>query len=194
MTFRPFHRPLRLLGFGVALLLAAVSPLPGALGAEGLRDQLGPAFPAEKVAEAESLLGGLSLPAPEMGKVREGALLLARGAFPPSAVTDFLALCARLNAAGISPSDLVSKVQEGTAKRVESHRVTAVLEDRTGRLLQGRVLVLDLATAGVVFLDQQMAYRVVADYLARGISPVELRDRALRRDLADFPALDNVIR
>jgi len=61
-------------------------------------------------------------------------------------------------------------------------------------LKSARVVVLSLENEGVDFLDKQMSYRVLADYLARGVSPDELSTQVLKRDLGDYPALENVIR
>lgn len=126
--------------------------------------------------------------------LRQAAAVMAESGYPAEAAPRLLQLARELAQAGIGVDDLASKVKEGVAKKVAPDRVMAVLSERAERLKDGRALVLDLSGEGTVFLDQQMAFRVIADYMARGISREELRKRILSRSLADFPALENVIR
>ncbi len=155
--------------------------------------------PASVRAATEALPAGspalsLSLPSPDKEGLREAVTSMEEAGFPGEALEKLVYLARDLASAGISTNDLVSKVREGMAKKVGYERVMAVLGERVSRLKEARILVLELIAEGIVFIDQQMAYQVVADYLSRGISSRDLRKLVLQRSLADFPALDNVLR
>src|SRR5512138_915533 len=147
-----------LAGAALFLLLGAGSPAaaqPDPAGEEAIRSAVNGDADREALRQAVSAMAGAGYPAESFSRI----LQLARG----------------LSQAGIGVNDLSSKVQEGVAKKVPVDRVMSVLSDRAERLKDGRVLVLDLTGEGTVFLDQQMAFRVMADYLARGITREELR-------------------
>jgi hypothetical protein len=165
---------------GVALLSFSVVSYPAAQPAPaGERE---PAIRAAVAGEAD-----------REGLRRAFAAMTDAG-YPPESFSLLLRLAADLSAAGISVDDLSSKVSEGLAKKVPPDRVMAVLAERADRLKDGRVLVLDLSSEGTAFLDQQMAFRVLADYLSRGVPSAELRRRILTRSFADFPSLENIIK
>lgn len=180
---------------GVAAGLAlALFLFPGALRAEtegaAIARAWGGPF-AQEVSRSLALL-------PEEDAFRQAALQalsrMASAGFSPGDARAFLRLAEDLSRAGISLLDLGNKVQEGVAKGASPERIMVILEERASRLKGARTLVLGLESEGVVFLDRQMAYRVLADYLSRGIPGPDLAERVARRDLKDFPALDNVIR
>lgn len=166
-------------GLSGAFALILLSALPGIAGIpSGLEEGIKKAVPDE----------------PGRTELRQTLETMSVAGYPGEAATGLLEVAGDLSRAGISIHDICCKVREGVAKKAESGRVMAVVADRAGKLKDGRVLVLDLSSEGTVFLDQQMAFRVVADYLARGIPAPELRKRVLARSLGDFPALENLIR
>jgi hypothetical protein len=155
-----------------------------------------PAPVSVRAATEDQLAGlrALSLPSPDKEALRDAAAWMEKAGFTGEALARFVEMARDLASAGISTSDLASKVREGVVKKVGHERVMTVLDERVSRLKEARVLVLELAAEGVVFIDQQMAYQVVADYLSRGVGSRILREMVLQRSLADFPGLDNVLR
>jgi len=114
--------------------------------------------------------------------------------FPAGTCLDYVNLVSGLVKADISLGDLTSKVREGIAKGASPERIAVVIRDRADWLKRARVIVLSLENEGVSFLDKQMAYRVIADYLTRGVSPDELTAQVMEKDLGNYPALENVLR
>jgi len=146
------------------------------------------------VGEAQGIVGSLELDDEEVVHFRETVDVFREQGFPARSCLDYVNLAYGLNKADISLEDLAYKVREGVAKGATPDRVMVVINDRVGWLKSARVVVLSLENEGVDFLDKQMSYRVLADYLARGVSPDELSTQVLKRDLGDYPALENVIR
>lgn len=151
-------------------------------------------YGSEAARECRPYYSSLDIPAEEATMVVEAVRILAAAGFPYSCPRDYLRLVADLSQAGIGLKDLTMKIQEAVAKKVDPIRLIRVLEQRTDALKNARVVVLEVEGSGVEFLDRQMAYRVMADYLLRGVPAAELKTGMMERDLADYPALDNVIR
>ncbi len=170
-----------------ALLLGVIS----LIGAPGV-------FPCPALGgsprDEQAALNDLALPAAERDGMRDTLALMGEAGFSPDTREALLDMARELTAAGISTVDLASKVREGVAKKVNGERVMAVLAERVSRLKEARALVLGLVSEGTVFLDQQMAFQIMADYLARGIPAQDLRRRVAKRSFEDFPALGNVVR
>jgi len=144
--------------------------------------------------EAQGIVGSLDLQDDEVIHFRETVEIFRENGFSARSCLDYVNLAYGLNKADISLEDLACKVREGVAKGATPVRVMVVINDRVGWLKSARVVVLSLENEGVAFLDKQMSYRVLADYLARGVSPDELSTQVLKRELGDYPALENVIK
>ncbi len=144
--------------------------------------------------QVSALQGRVEIPEKEIGYFRETLVMLREAGYSDGLCVEFVGLASGLVRAGISLKDLASKVREGIAKGASTERVRAVIRDRTERLKSARVVVLSLENDGVSFLDKQMAYRVMADYLTRGVSAEEMSHRILDGRLSEYPALSNIIR
>jgi hypothetical protein len=150
---------------------------------------------SEAVADkAMAILGPVDLPDDELAYLNKTLEMFHESGFPPGTCLDYVNLVSGLEKADISLEDLTSKVREGIAKSASPERIAAVIRDRADWLKRARVVVLSLENEGVSFLDKQMAYRVMADYLTRGVSPEELTARVMEKDLDNYPALEHVIR
>jgi hypothetical protein len=150
---------------------------------------------SETVADqAMAILGPVDLPDDEVAYLKKTLDIFHESGFPAGTCLDYVNLISGLVKADISLEDLTSKVREGIAKGASPERITFVIRDRADWLKRGRVIVLSLENEGVTFLNKQMAYRVMADYLTRGVSPDELTTQVVKRELSDYPALENVIK
>ena len=152
------------------------------------------AYGRSVIDDAGPLIDDLVLSGSEFAHFSRTIEIFSQAGFSAGQCLDYLKLTSELQRAGISLQDLASKVREGVAKKVSPERISAVMEDRVRWLKSARVVVLSLENEGVAFLDKQMSYRVLADYLARGVAPEEISQRVLEGDLSDYPALGNVIR
>ncbi len=120
--------------------------------------------------------------------------ILADYKFPSTCPRDYLRMASELSLAGIELGDMTRKIQEAVAKKVSPERLIRVLEQRKEALKNSRVLVVALEEAGVDFLDRQMAYTVLADYLLRGVSKDSITEEVKQGNLKNYPALANLIR
>lgn len=176
-----------------AALLLSVSKMVLADNTE-VQAILAGAYGETLAAEAHGIIGSLELSDEEIVHFRETVELFRENSFSDRHCLDYVNLAYGLTKADISLEDLASKVREGVAKGARPERIMIVIDERVGWLKSARVVVLSLENEGVAFLDKQMSYRVLADYLARGVSPDELSAQVLKRELDDYPALENVIR
>ncbi|MEW6246509.1 MAG: hypothetical protein AB1555_07350 [Nitrospirota bacterium] len=80
---------------------------------------------------------------------------------------------------GLPPGPLVNKIKEGLAKGVEPARIEPVLREMAGRLETAQETLKDLSGRGLVDAGssgRQRAVEVLAEALARGASPDEVRE------------------
>lgn len=189
---RSFHRAVFTVSLFITLLLF-VSSLASAKNGE-VESILRGAYGEALASEAQAIIGSLDLPDDEVIHFRETVDIFRENGFTARSSLDYVNLAYGLTKADISLQDLACKVREGVAKGASPDRVMVVINDRVGWLKSARVVVLSLENDGVAFLDKQMSYRVMADYLARGVSPDELSTQVMKRELSDYPALENVIR
>ena len=152
------------------------------------------AYGAQAVRECQDHYKGLDLADDQAAVVREGIAILVQAGYPSGCPKEYLKLVAQLSRAGIHLNDLTNKIREGVAKNVSPVRLTAVITRRAEALLEARVLTLKLAGEKVEFLDRQMTYTVIGDYLLRGVKPEELMAGVLNGDLGQYPALERLIR
>ena len=155
---------------------------------------LSEAYGPEVARECQDYYHSVDVPQDQVNSVRDAVVRLVEAGYPDGCPRDYLRMVAELAGAGINLQDLTNKIREGVAKKVNPERLVRVMEQRTEALKRARVLALELEGEGFVFLDRQMAYTVVADYLLRGVSPEDLRTGIVEGSLAKFPALENVLR
>ena len=113
---------------------------------------------------------------------------------PSGCPREYLKVAAYLSRAGIELDDLTTKIKEGIAKKVEPQRLNKVIAQRGEALQEARVVVLNLEDGGVEFLNRQMTYSVIADYLLRGISSESIMEKVSQSDFSNYPALENLVR
>lgn len=79
---------------------------------------------------------------------------------------------------GLPPGPLVNKIKEGLAKGVDPARIEPVLREMAGRLETAQETLKDLSGRGLVDTGggRQRAVEVLAEALARGASPEEVRE------------------
>ena len=152
------------------------------------------AYGSQTARECRDYYSSLNIPEDQVAAVRDSIVRLVEAGYPSGCPREYLRLAADLSKAGIDLDDLTNKIREGIAKKVKPQRLNKVIAQRGEALQEARVLVLDLEAGGIKFLDRQMTYRVMADYLLRGVSPEEIKTSLTEGDLSKFPALDNVIR
>ncbi len=137
---------------------------------ECIHDLLAEAYGEEVARECSDYYSGLNIPEGMVLSVQEAIERLVEAGYPSGCPLEYLKVAADLSRAGIDLDDLTNKIREGIAKKVEPQRLNRVLAQRAEALKEGRVVVLELEGSGVDFLNKQMAYSVMADYLLRGIS------------------------
>jgi hypothetical protein len=149
----------------------------------------------EKVAkECSDYYSGLNIPEDKALPIQKAIERLVEAGYPSGCPIEYLKVAAALSRAGIDFDDLTNKIREGIAKQVEPARLIRVITQRAEALQEARVVVLNLEEADVEFLDRQMAYSVIADYLMRGISRGPIVEKVSQGDLSSYPALENLIR
>lgn len=181
---------------GSILLLALTLCLP-AKGYSSWKDVdtiLAEAYGEEVARECADYYSGLAITEDKVPSVREAIERLVEAGYPSGCPLEYLKVAADLSRAGIDLDDLTNKIREGIAKKVEPQRLNKVIAQRAEALKEGRVAVLNLEENDVEFLDKQMAYSVIADYLLRGISRESIMEKVVQGDLGDYPALANLIR
>ena len=190
-TLMPWYRA----GGMVVCLLAAVFFLPAiSFGSWSQVDKiLTEAYGAQAARECSDFFDALNIPDDQVAGVRDSIARLVEAGYPSGCPKEYLKLAADLSQAGIDLDDLTNKIREGIAKQVSPERLNRVIDDRVKALKEARVFTLKLVENNIKFLDRQMAYRVIADYLLRGVSPQELMTSILEGKLEKYPALDSVI-
>ncbi|MDF1526974.1 MAG: hypothetical protein P1S59_12000 [bacterium] len=151
------------------------------------------AYGAQTARECSDYYSTLNIPDDQVAAVRGSIARLVEAGYPSGCPWEYLKLAADLSKAGIDLDDLTNKIREGIAKKVSPERLTRVIDDRVKALLEARVFTLKLVENKIKFLDRQMAYSVIADYLLRGVSQQELMASILEGKLEKYPALDSVI-
>ena len=152
------------------------------------------AYGSQVAQECRDYYGTLNIPDDQVAAVKDSIARLVEAGYPSGCPLEYLKVAADLSRAGIDLDDLTNKIREGIAKKVEPQRLNRVLAQRAEALKEGRVVVLELEGSGVDFLNKQMAYSVMADYLLRGISRDSIMEKVVQGDLGDYPALANLIR
>ncbi len=176
------------------LLLTAgsVSSSPGDL--DNIRESMRDAYPEEIISRTESILSSSGSADGGQTDIIDTVEWMVSSKLTGSLIIEYLTLASDLSGAGISPADLSHKAREGIAKGVKPERIISVLKSRTDSLKDARVLALSLENEGVVFLDRQMTYRILADYLSRGIKNEEIISKATTRDFSQYQALESVVK
>jgi hypothetical protein len=151
-------------------------------------------FGEEVARECADYFNTLDIDESQVDSVRDAIGRLVEAGYPSGCPKEYLKIAADLSRAGIDLDDLTNKIREGIAKKVEPQRLNKVIARRGQALQEARVVVLGLEGDGIKFLDRQMTYRVMADYLLRGVSQEEIKTGLTEGDLSKFPALDNLIR
>ncbi|MDF1534984.1 MAG: hypothetical protein P1S46_00590 [bacterium] len=191
MAFSTLTKGLFVTSLALALLTV---PVDGSCSWKEVDSILRQAYGPEVALECESYYGSLDIPEEQIAPIRDAVRILVEAGYPVGCPREYLEFASELARADIALKDLSNKIREGVAKKVSAERLNTVLQQRTKALQEARVIVLGLADRGVVFLDRQMAYSVIADYLLRGIMTNDLEGALLEGDLARYPALENVIR
>ncbi len=184
-------RKLAILAMAVALISV---PVVGSCSWDEVDSILRQAFGPEVARECEDYYGSLGIPEEQVATVRDAVRSLVDAGYPVGCPREYLKFAAQLVRADIDLQDLTNKIREGVAKKVSPERLNRVVEQRTEALQEARVIALGLEGGGVDFIDRQMAYSVIADYLLRGIQTSDLENALLEGKFADYPALENVVR
>ena len=154
---------------------------------------IGEVFAEETVDKASDIFNSLDIGKEDKQGILKTVEWMVSSDLKAEAVLEYLSQASVLSGAGISTKDISHKIREGIAKGISQERIIAVLKDRVQRLKDARVLALTLENEGVGFLDRQMSYRILADYLSRGIPSDKIMSKALKRDFEDYQALESVV-
>jgi len=182
-------------GIAICLLAAVFSlfPVNASASWSEIDEILTEAYGAQLARECRDYYGTLKIPDDKVAAVRDSIARLVETGYPSGCPREYLRLAADLSKAGIDLDDLTNKIREGIAKKVSPERLNKVMKNRVEALLEARVITLELIEKGIKFLDRQMAYRVMADYLLRGVSTEELVTSVQDEKLSKFPALESVL-
>ena len=180
-------------GMVVCLLAAVLFLLPAiSFGSwSQVEEILTEAYGVQTARECSDYYDALNIP--DDLAVRDSIARLVEAGYPSGCPKEYLKLAADLSRAGIDLDDLTNKIREGIAKKVSPERLNRVIEDRVKALKEARVLTLELVENNIKFLDRQMAYRVIADYLLRGVSTEDLLASIQDGKFSKFPALESVL-
>lgn len=180
----------------IGLLVAALSLFPANAYSSWseIDGILTEAYGTQTARECRDYYSSLNIPEDQVAAVRDSIARLVEAGYPSGCPREYLRLAADLSKAGIDLDDLTNKIREGIAKKVEPQRLNKVIALRGEALQEARVVVLNLEGSGVEFLDKQMTYRVIADYLLRGISMESIMEKVSQGDLSNYPALVNLVR
>lgn len=93
-------------------------------------------------------------------------------------VKPLVELATKAGERGLPPGPLVNKIKEGLAKGVEPARIEPVLREMAGRLETAQDTLKELSGRGLIDTGggRQRAVEVLAEALARGASPGEVRE------------------
>jgi hypothetical protein len=182
-------------GMFICLFVLTLSLFPvNASGSWSEIDEiLSEAYGSQAARECRDYYSKLNIPDDQVVAVRDSLARLVEAGYPSGCPKEYLRLAADLSRAGIDLDDLTNKIREGIAKKVSPERLNKVIDDRAEALKEARVLTLKLVDQGVDFLDRQMTYRVIADYLLRGVGSGDLEAGVLKGELKKYPALENLI-
>ncbi len=176
------------------VLTFALMPVNGYSDWKEVDTILTEAFGDEVARDCADYYNSLDIAENEMGSVRDAIARLVEAGYPSRCPREYLKVAADLSRAGIDLADLTNKIREGIAKKVSPERLNKVIANRAEALQEARVVVLNLEESSVQFLDRQMAYTVIADYLLRGVSRKELEEKVVQGDLGTYTGLSNLIR
>ena len=177
----------------VAILVLFTYPPEASAGWEEIDHILTQAYGAKAARECREYVRSLKIPEEHLDTLQESIGRLVEADYPKGCPREYLKLAAQLARAGISPADLTNKIREGIAKRVDADRLVHVLGKRAEALKEGQAVVLGLERENIRFLDRQMAYTVMADYLLRGVKSSDLTTSVIAGQMGKYPALRNVI-
>ena len=175
-------------------LFLCILPSKGYPSVKEINAILTKAYGEEVARECSDYYSGLNIPEDKAPSIKDAVERLVEAGYPSGCPIEYLKVAAALSRAGIEFGDLTNKIREGIAKKVEPARLIRVIIQRAEALQEARVVVLNLEEADVEFLDRQMAYSVIADYLLRGISRGPIVEKVSQGDLSSYPALENLIR
>lgn len=159
-----------------------------------IRDALAGSYSEEGILKVSDLYNSLEIGKEDKEGILDTVGWMASSDLSVDVVLKYLSLASDLYSAGISTRDISLKAREGIAKGVSQGRIIVVLKDRAQRLKDARVLALTLENEGIGFLDRQMTYRILADYLSRGIPSEEIMKKVTRSDFGDYQALESVVK
>jgi hypothetical protein len=179
----------------LVFLFLALLPSDGHSSLKEVNTILTEAYGEEVARECSDYYSSLNIPEDKAPSIKKAVERLVEAGYPSGCPIEYLKVAAGLSRAGIDFGDLTNKIREGIAKKVEPERLIRVIIQRAEALQEARVVVLNLEEeADVEFLDRQMAYSVIADYLLRGISRGPIVEKVSQGDLSSYPALENLIR
>jgi len=180
----------------LGFLVAALSLLPSSAfsGWDQVDEVLKEVYGEQEARACRDFYSSLDISADQAELVSQAIERLDKAGYPSATAGEYVRLLTELSRAGIHLDDLSNKVMEGVAKKVSPERLTAVMVHRVDALKEGRVLTLKLAGDGIRFLDRQMTYTVMADYLSRGVRSEDLVASVAEGKLDRYPALENLIR
>lgn len=159
-----------------------------------IRDALAGSYSEEAILKVSDLYNSLEIGKEDKESILDTVGWMASSDLSVDVVLKYLNLASDLYSAGISTRDISLKAREGIAKGVGQERIIVVLKDRVQRLKDARVLALTLENEGIGFLDRQMTYRILADYLSRGIPSEEIMKKVTEGDFGDYQALESVVK
>ncbi len=159
-----------------------------------IRDALAGSYSEEAILKVSDLYNSLEIGKEDKESILDTVGWMASSDLSVDVVLKYLNLASDLYSAGISTRDISLKAREGIAKGVSQGRIIVVLKDRAQRLKDARVLALTLENEGIGFLDRQMTYRILADYLSRGIPSEEIMKKVTEGDFGDYQALESVVK
>ncbi len=180
----------------IGLMVAALSLFPANVYSSWneIDGILTKAYGTQAARECRDYYSTLNIPDDQVAAVRDVIARLVEAEYPSGCPREYLSLAADLSKAGVDLDDLTNKIREGIAKKVEPQRLNKVIARRGEALQEARVVVLNLEAGGVEFLDRQMTYSVIADYLLRGISRDSIIEKISIGELSNYPALENLVR
>ena len=124
-------------------------------------------------------------------KLRELQRACREAGFTAEEFSRLMTLVTRAKLAGLPHQQLLSKLDEGLAKRAMPERVLGALEAKARRLRDAKGVVDQLIVQGWLAPDYPLAVGLVADALGAGASPAELV-RAVRDGEPGAPGVPDV--
>ncbi len=124
---------------------------------------------------AETAFGQSILP-PDLDDIARLSAAQGRSA---EEIKPLIELANKAGERGLPPGPLVNKIKEGLAKGIEPARIEPVLREMAGRLETAQEILKELSGRGLVDAGsggRQRAVEVLAEALARGVVPDEVRE------------------